>query len=111
MRAPAAERADGWNRSFFPGRGHHLSLPGQPRVQPAGLQPPGEQVRAGQGQLFPALQSRCAFLEKAPLWCGVVSPQGPGGDRGVHGLQHLVHQTLLQRSAHRESTARLVSVR
>lgn len=36
-----------------------------------------------------------------------MSPQGPGGDRGVHGLQHLVHQTLLQRSAHSESTSPL----
>lgn len=40
-----------------------------------------------------------------PCRCGVMSPQGPGGDRGVHGLQHLVHQTLLQRSAHSESTS------
>lgn len=32
-----------------------------------------------------------------------MSPQGPGSDRGLHGLQHLVHQALLQRSAHRES--------
>lgn len=36
-----------------------------------------------------------------------MSPQGPGGDRGVHGIQHLVHQALLQRSAHSESTSPL----
>lgn len=26
-----------------------------------------------------------------------------GGDRGINGLQHLVHQTLLQRPAHSKS--------
>lgn len=36
-----------------------------------------------------------------------MSPQGPGGDRGVHGLQHLVHQTLLQRPANSESRSLL----
>lgn len=58
------------------GRGHHLPLPGQPRVQPAGLQPPGE--------------------------------QGSGRDRGVDGVQHLVHEAVLQRPAHREFCCRVI---